>query len=87
MDGFSNYQIWHDLPGLWDPARMNMSYMDGSTRQFLFSEPNLAAALDTNGDGIPNHRANFDGPDIRRLQKQLLPGVLEFRTASDVGSD
>ncbi|MCH2142470.1 MAG: type II secretion system GspH family protein [Phycisphaerales bacterium] len=87
MAGYSNYQIWHDLPGLWDPARMNLSYMDGSTRQFLFSEPELASSLDTNGDGIPNHRATFDGPDIRRLQKQLLPGVLEYRTDSDVGTD
>ena len=66
---------------------MNLSYMDGSPRQFLFSEPELASSLDTNGDGIPNHRATFDGPDIRRLQKQLLPGVLEYRTDSDVGTD
>jgi prepilin-type N-terminal cleavage/methylation domain-containing protein len=87
MAGYGTYQIWHDIPGLWDPRRMNLSYMDGSTRQFLISEPDLFTALDTNGDGIPDHRAVFDGPDLRRLQKQLLPGVLEFRTDADIGTD
>lgn len=81
--GFSNYQIWHDLPGFWDPTRMNMSYMDGSVRPFKFTEPDLARELDTDGDGLPNHRAVFDGTDLRQLQKMLLPGVLEYRSADD----
>jgi len=83
-EGYASYQIWHDLPGFWDANRMNLSYMDGSTRPFFFSDPNLAKQLDTDGDGLPNHRAVFDGPDLRALQQQLLPGVLEYRSADDL---
>jgi len=83
-DSYLKNQIWHDLPGFWDPKRMNISYMDGSVRPFKFVEPDLARELDIDGDGLPDHRANFDGPDLRRLQGMLLPGVLEYRTADDL---
>jgi len=74
---FENFQMWYDRPGLWDPTRINLSNMDGSTTSLDVVTPNLPSILDS-------HRVVYDCPEIRQLQQRLLPGVLEFRSADDL---
>jgi prepilin-type N-terminal cleavage/methylation domain-containing protein len=81
---FANFQTWIDIPGLWNPRGINISHMDGSTETIKLTEPNLYAALDATGDGIPDHWVIFDGPDLQALQRRILPGVLEYRSADDL---
>ena len=81
---FANYQTWIDIPGLWNPGAINISHMDGSTESIKLTEPNLYDALDATGDGIPDHWVIFDGPDLQALQRRILPGVLEYRSADDL---
>lgn len=81
---FAMFQSWIDIPGLWNPRGINISHMDGSTETIKLTEVDLYSALDTDNDGIPNHWAVFDGPDLQELQKRILPGVLEYRTADDL---
>jgi prepilin-type N-terminal cleavage/methylation domain-containing protein len=81
---FENFQTWIDIPGLWNPGAINISHMDGSTESIRLSEPNLFDKLDGTGDGIPDHWVIFDGADIQALQRRLLPGVLEYRSADDL---
>ncbi|MDG2477147.1 MAG: type II secretion system protein [Phycisphaerales bacterium] len=81
---FANFQTWIDIPGLWNPRGINISHMDGSTETIKLSEPDLYDALDATGDGIPDHWVIFDGPDLQALQRRILPGVLEYRSADDL---
>jgi hypothetical protein len=74
---FENFQMWYDRPGLWDPTRINLSNMDGSTTSLEVVTPELPSILDS-------HRVVYDCPEIRQLQQRLLPGVLEFRSADDL---
>ncbi len=74
---FENFQMWYDRPGLWDPTRINLSHMDGSTQAMPVTTPDLVETLDA-------HRVIFDCAEIRQLQQKLLPGVLEFRTEDDL---
>ena len=74
---FKNLQMWYDRPGLWDPARINLSNMDGSTTSLDVVTPNLTSILDS-------HDVVHDCPEIRQLQQRLLPGVLEFRSDDDL---
>ena len=74
---FENFQMWYDRPGLWDPTRINLSNMDGSTTSLDVVTPNLTSILDS-------HHVVYDCPEIRQLQQRLLPGVLEFRSADDL---
>ncbi|MCH2135052.1 MAG: type II secretion system GspH family protein [Phycisphaerales bacterium] len=70
--GYANYQIWHDIPGFWYNDKYTISMVDGSTRAVPISEPDLPAILN-------QHRVVHDGPDLRRIQQWMLPGVLEYR--------
>jgi prepilin-type N-terminal cleavage/methylation domain-containing protein len=81
---FAAFQIWIDIPGLWNPGVINISHMDGSTESIKLSEPNLYDKLDSNNDGVPEHGVIFDGPDIQALQQRLLSGVLEYRSEDDL---
>lgn len=81
---YAMFQTWIDIPGLWNPRGINISHMDGSTETIKLTETDLYSALDTDNDGIPNHWAIFDGPDLQALQKRILPGVLEYRSAADL---
>ncbi len=74
---FENFQMWYDRPGLWDPTRINLSHMDGSTQAMPITTPELVETLD-------EHRVIFDCTELRQLQQKLLPGVLEFRTEDDL---
>jgi len=81
---FASFQTWIDIPGLWNPGAINISHMDGSTEAIKLTETNLYDALDGTGDGIPDHWVIFDGPDLQALQRRILPGVLEYRSADDL---
>ncbi|MDP7029361.1 MAG: prepilin-type N-terminal cleavage/methylation domain-containing protein [Phycisphaerales bacterium] len=77
VGAYENFQMWYDRPGLWDPTRINLSHMDGSTQSMPITTPDLVETLDS-------HRVIFDCTELRQLQQKLLPGVLEFRTEDDL---
>lgn len=76
-DQLPQYQMWHDIPALWDPTRINISYMDGSTRTHRVTDDDLTKHL-------TYHRVVYDCGDLRLLQRVLLPGILEYRSADDL---
>ncbi len=69
--------VWYDIPALWDPNRINISNMDGSTHSIRVSDPDL-------GDKLFEHGVVHQCPELLELQQRLLPGVLEFRTQDDL---
>ncbi len=69
--------VWIDTPALWDPNRINLSNMDGSTSSIRVSDPEL-------GEKLNAHDVEHQCPELLEIQRRLLPGVLEFRTMDDV---
>ncbi|MDP7070339.1 MAG: type II secretion system protein [Phycisphaerales bacterium] len=87
QDGFlvhpdQDTAYWYDIPALWDPTRINLSNMDGSTHSIRVSDPDLYKTLaqPDSGPGYLEHAC----PEILQIQQRLLPGVLEFRTLEDL---
>ena len=81
-----NQAIWKDTPALWNNNKVNLSNLDGSTVSVTLTNPDaLRARIDQTGSTHDVMVGN--GPqekvDFELLRDRMLPGVLEYRTASD----
>jgi len=81
-----NMPIWKDTPALWNRNRVNISMMDGSTETIVLQrDDRLREKINQSGSShnITIGFSDQDKVDFQQFNKRLLPGVLEYRTASD----
>jgi prepilin-type N-terminal cleavage/methylation domain-containing protein/prepilin-type processing-associated H-X9-DG protein len=69
---------WIDTPALWNPGRVNISYMDGSVEAPNIIYKELAEIMQPNPNAPPIHFAQELGerPAHRFMTGILLPGIL-----------
>ncbi|MCH2132601.1 MAG: type II secretion system GspH family protein [Phycisphaerales bacterium] len=81
-----NQPLWTDTPALWNRDFVNISQMDGSVQSLrLMHADALRAKIAASGSShnVLIGASDQDKVDFQTFNSRLLPGVLEFRTASD----
>jgi len=71
-------RLWMDCPALWNPGRVNLSYLDGSIDAPLIIYPQLAQLMQPDPSKPPVHNVTEKGerPAFRFMSGIILPGIV-----------